>query len=105
VHLRIEGPCRARVAKVRDRLRVVPLSGEGDPEVERRVRIIGATRQNVTKLPLGVSERFLLKMLPAVTECGIDRSHRRHREGTRGQCLPRQQREKFAEAHGSERAW
>jgi hypothetical protein len=105
VRLRVERPCRGRLAKVRDRLRVAPLSGEGDPEVERRVRIIGAARQNVAKLPLGVSERFLLKVLPAVTECGVDRRHRRHREGTRGRRLPRQQREKFAEVHGDQRAW
>jgi hypothetical protein len=73
VHFRVERPRGRGVAQRRDRLGVAALSGEGDPEVERRVRIVGPDRQDPTKRALSLRKLLLLQVLPPVSEARVDR--------------------------------
>jgi hypothetical protein len=73
----VEWPGLDRVAKVRDRFRVSLLPSEGDAEVERRVRILGASLEYDAERALGLDKLLLLQTLPPIREACVNMRHRR----------------------------
>ena len=75
--LRVEGSCRGRVAKGRDRLGMASLTGECDPEVERGVRLVGLRAEYRAKRALGLGKLLPLQMRPPTREARVDGRGRR----------------------------
>jgi hypothetical protein len=73
MHLRVERTRRRGVAQRRDRLAVAALFGEGDPEVERRVCLVGLRVEHRAKGALSLRELLLLQAQPPVSEARVDR--------------------------------
>jgi hypothetical protein len=101
--LGVERPGGRSLAQRRDRFRMPPLSGEGDPEVERRIRVLGAAIEHETKRALGLGELLLLQVLPSVGEAGVDARDWCRSRVTTGSARKRGPRDgkKLSETHGA----
>jgi hypothetical protein len=77
VGLDVEGPGFGGIAQRGHCFGMSPLPRKGHPEVERGVRVLGATLEHEAKRPLGLREPLLLQTVPTLGEAGVDTRYRR----------------------------
>ena len=103
MRFRVERPRRRGVSQGRNRFRVAALAGESDPQVQRRIRVIGVNLEHDTKRPLGLCKLLLLQMLPSFREARVGRRRIPSPLGAAsGTCAPRKDDSEPCEIHGAE---
>jgi hypothetical protein len=93
MHFGIQGPRRGGIPQRRDCVGMASLPSERHSQIEGRVGLIRLSVEHGAKCPLGLSELFLLEVLPARGEARVDRRRARRFRTVTGFALKRSHRE------------